>query len=169
MSRARDESSGHSEETGPRLLAAPVSGARIAAVAPAIELRQLRHFVAIAEALHFGRAAERLHMSQPPLSRATRELERDLGVVLFLGTTRHVELTPAGVALLERARRALAEVDQAVDDARRAAGQAVAMTIGHGPLSREVASRIAGCTAAPAGVRLDHDLTPIAAAAGSGR
>ena len=91
------------------------------AVDAPLELRQLRYFVAVAEELHFGRAAERLHMSQSPLSRAIRELERELGLVLFLRTTRHVELTPAGAALLERARRALAEVDLAVEDARRAA------------------------------------------------
>src|SRR5438093_3016965 len=84
-----------------------------------IELRQLRYFVAVAEELHFGRAADRLHMSQSPLSRAIRELERDLGVVLFVRTTRRVELTSSGVALLVRARRALAEVDAAVEDARR--------------------------------------------------
>ena len=99
----------------------PLSAGENAGVDPAIELRQLRYFVAVAEELHFGRAAERLHMSQSPLSRAIRELERDLGVVLFLRTTRHVELTPAGIALLGRARRALAEVDIAVEEARRAA------------------------------------------------
>ncbi len=60
-------------------------------------------------------------MSQSPLSRAIRELERQLGLVLFIRTTRSVELTPAGTAPLERARRALAEVEHAVDDARRAA------------------------------------------------
>jgi DNA-binding transcriptional LysR family regulator len=85
-----------------------------------VELRQLRYFVAVAEELHFGRAAARLHMSQSPLSRAIRELERDLGLVLFVRTTRRVELTAAGSLLLERSRRALAEIDGAVADAQRA-------------------------------------------------
>lgn len=108
-----------------------------------VELRQLRYFVAVAEELHFGRAAERLHMAQSPLSRAIRELERELGVVLFVRTTRHVELTPAGVVLLEGARRALAEVDAAIDDARRAAEpDRGVLGLGHGPLSGRAATRI---------------------------
>jgi DNA-binding transcriptional LysR family regulator len=81
-----------------------------------IELRHLRYFVAVGEELHFGRAAERLHLSQSPLSRAIRELERALGVVLFVRTTRRVELTPAGLLLLERARRALVEIDALKDE-----------------------------------------------------
>src|SRR4051812_49946000 len=68
-------------------------------------------------------------MSQSPLSRAIRDLERQLDVVLFVRTTRSVQLTPAGTALLARARQALAGVDEAVDGARRAARQA-----GGGPL-----------------------------------
>jgi DNA-binding transcriptional LysR family regulator len=90
-----------------------------AEVDAAIELKQLRYFVAVAEELDFGRAAERLHISQSPLSRAIRELERDLGVVLFVRTTRHVELTAAGSLLLERARRALAEIDGAIAAVQR--------------------------------------------------
>jgi DNA-binding transcriptional LysR family regulator len=114
-----------------------------------LELRQLRYFVAVAEELHFGRAAERLHMSQSPLSRAIRDLERELGLVLFVRTTRRVELTPAGAALLERARRALAQVDLAVDDARRAAEpERGALTIGYGPFSRSLVTRIVAAVAA---------------------
>jgi DNA-binding transcriptional LysR family regulator len=108
-----------------------------------VELRQLRYFVAVAEELHFGRAAERLQMSQSPLSRAIRELERELGLVLFIRTTRRVELTPAGCALLERARRTLAEVDLAVADARRAArAERGVVEIGYGPFSRSLLTRV---------------------------
>ncbi len=123
-----------------------------------VELRQLRYFVAVAEELHFGRAAERLHMSQSPLSRAIRELERELGVVLFIRTTRRVELTSAGVALLGRARRAIAEVDLAVDEARAAAQPAPA--IGFMPLSRGPAARIADAVAPSFEVRLEEGVTP---------
>lgn len=79
------------------------------ALSPPVELRHLTGFVAVAEELHFGRAAERLHMAQSPLSQQIRLLERDLGVRLFDRTTRSVRLTPAGRALLEPARHLLAE------------------------------------------------------------
>jgi DNA-binding transcriptional LysR family regulator len=109
-----------------------------------IELRQLRYFVAVAEELHFGRAAERLHMSQSPLSRAIRELERDLGVVLFVRTTRRVELTDSGSLLLERSRRALAEIDGAIAAARRAArAESAVVGIAHGPFGGAVMTGIA--------------------------
>ena len=135
-----------------------------ASVDVSVELRQLRYFVAVAEELHFGRAAERLHMSQSPLSRAIRELERELGVVLFVRTTRRVELTGAGSVLLERSRRALAEIDGAIADARRS-GQSdgEVLRIGYGPFSRAVVTRIAGelRTKRPElGVRLDEEVTP---------
>ena len=82
-------------------------------------------------------------MSQSPLSRAIRELERELGVVLFVRTTRRVELTPAGSLLLERARRALAEIDGAVADVRRLtrSGDGV-LRLGYGPFSGTAAGRI---------------------------
>lgn len=90
-----------------------------------MDLRQLRYFAAVAEELHFGRAAERLHMAQPPLSQAIRQLEAELGVELLHRTTRRVDLTEAGRAYLERARAILAEVDEAAHLARRVAAGAV--------------------------------------------
>ena len=129
-----------------------------------IELRQLRYFVAVAEELHFGRAAERLHMSQSPLSRAIRELERDLGVVLFVRTTRRVELTPAGVLLLERARRALTDIDGAIAEAQRSSQlDHEALAIGYGPFSGSVVARIAEAFEVDQpqlGLRLVEEVTP---------
>jgi DNA-binding transcriptional LysR family regulator len=86
-----------------------------------VELRHLRSFVAVAEERHFGRAADRLHIAQPPLSQQIRRLETELGVTLLHRTTRSVELAPAGEVLLVRAREILAAVDGATQDARRAA------------------------------------------------
>ncbi len=86
-----------------------------------LELRHLRYFVAVAEELNFSRAAERLHMAQPPLSVAIRQLEQELGTDLLLRTTREVRLTDAGRVFLAGAHRTLAELDRARSEARRAA------------------------------------------------
>jgi DNA-binding transcriptional LysR family regulator len=96
------------------------------------ELRHLRYFVAVAEELNFSRAAERLHMAQPPLSVAIRQLEQELGTNLFVRTSREVRLTESGAALLDGARRTLAEADAAVTAVRRAAaGEVGSLRIGY--------------------------------------
>jgi DNA-binding transcriptional LysR family regulator len=86
-----------------------------------IELRQLRYFVAVAEEQHFGRAAIRLHMTQPPLSQAIQNLETQLGAQLFIRTTRQSQLSAAGLALLPEARRLLAQAEMLPDLVKRAA------------------------------------------------
>jgi DNA-binding transcriptional LysR family regulator len=84
-----------------------------------VELRQLRYFIAVAEELHFRRAAARLHISQPPLSQQIARLEEELGCRLLNRTRRRVELTAAGEAFLRDARAVLEELDVAVATARR--------------------------------------------------
>jgi DNA-binding transcriptional LysR family regulator len=99
-----------------------------------VELRHLRYFVAVAEELHFRKAAERLHVAQPAVSEQIRKLEQELGVKLFNRSQRSVALTPAGVALLEQARHVLRHAEVARQAARNARDQAtMRLSIGHLP------------------------------------
>ena len=99
-----------------------------------MELRHLRYFVAVAEELHFRRAAERLHVAQPAVSEQVRKLEVDLGVQLFERTHRSVALTNAGVALLDEARRVLRQAEVARQAARNAEERAtLRLRIGYLP------------------------------------
>lgn len=96
-----------------------------------MELRHLEYFVAVAEELHFGRAAERVGIAQPPFSQSIRRLERELGTQLLTRTKRHVELTPAGAAMLPEARAAIAQARRAFDVARRVgSGELGVLSIG---------------------------------------
>ncbi|MBU3064265.1 LysR family transcriptional regulator [Nocardia sp. NEAU-G5] len=96
-----------------------------------MELRQLRYFVAVAEELHFGRAAERVYISGPALSQQIIALERDLGAQLFRRDRRSVQLTEAGRSLLEDARQILALVDGARQRVRQRAAEAIPLRLGY--------------------------------------
>ena len=96
-----------------------------------MELRHLKYFVAVAEEMHFGRAAKRLHIAQPPLSQQIMNLEEELGIKLFDRTRRTIQMTDAGTYFLKEARQLLLHVEQAAETARRIyRGQAGRLTIG---------------------------------------
>lgn len=117
-------------------------------------LDQARSFIAVAEELHFGRAAKRLHMAQPPLSRLIRQLESELGATLFERNTRHVTLTPQGEALLEPARELVMLAQRMKDVVRKSqAGETGRVRLGFagasvnqavGELARQVRRRRPG-------------------------
>ena len=121
-----------------------------------VEVRELRYFRAVAEELNFSRAAERLGMAQPPLSRAIRVLERRLGVQLFERTSRHVSLTPAGNVLFAESGKALDAVTAAVRRTRRA-GQEVpplVVTAKPGGVATDLLRRIADRHPEPVEIRI---------------
>ena len=122
-----------------------------------METRELRYFVAVAEELHFGRAAQRLGIAQPPLSRAISQLERRLGVPLLERTHRSVALTEAGAVLLHEGRAALDSVAAAEHRTRRAAaGQAgVVLAIKAGASSELLAKLLDAYAAEPGSVPVD--------------
>jgi LysR family transcriptional regulator, benzoate and cis,cis-muconate-responsive activator of ben and cat genes len=132
-----------------------------------METRELRYFVAVAEELHFGRAAQRLGIAQPPLSRAIRQLERRLGVDLLARTSRSVALTEAGAVLLREGRAALDAVDAAGRRTRRAAlaatGEPGLVLVTKAGASSELLAKLLDAYAAePGAVTVDGMLCGIA-------
>lgn len=118
-----------------------------------MELRQLRYFIAVAEEMHFNRAAERLHIAQPALSQQIQRLERNLKTQLFIRTTRSVEITDTGRVLLEAARRVVSE-------AERAQSQVELATLGSTGLLRVGFVSSAALSLLPVMVNRMHEFLP---------
>jgi len=128
-----------------------------------VELRRLRYFVAVAEELHFRRAAELLHLAQPALSQQIRKLEAELGVELFHRNKRSVALTASGTVLLEEARRVLRMADDAAHAARQArSGTAGALRLGHvaDAMPTSVFRTLAAFSAHHPGIRISAETLP---------
>ena len=120
-----------------------------------METRELRYFVAVAEELHFGRAAERVGIAQPPFSRAIRQLEHRLGVALLERTSRAVSLTPAGAVLLREARAALDAVDAAERRTRRASDPGLVLVTKAGASTELLAKLLDAYAAEPDAVPVE--------------
>ena len=115
-----------------------------------VELRQLRYFIAVAEELHFRRAAERLYVTQPAISRQIALLEHEIGVRLFERNRRRVELTPAGSVLLDNLREVLVQLDRSLAEARWTGQQALlALQLGCDPSDVCTLLPVLDTTAAP--------------------
>ena len=115
-----------------------------------MELRHLRCFVVLAEELHFTRAAERLHIEQPPLSRAIKELEDELGVVLFDRDRRGTRLTAAGTAFLQDTRRLFTVLEQARENAKAVASGlrgSLRIAVSDGAIDPRLSAFLARCRA----------------------
>ena len=109
-----------------------------------MELRLLKHFIVVAEELHFAKAASRIHLTQPALSKQIQQLEQELGFPLFYRTKQRVELLDAGHVFLDEARRMLRQAENAVESARRTHnGQSGRLVIGfHSSATLEVLPKI---------------------------
>lgn len=130
-----------------------------------MELRHLRYFIAVAEELHFARAAERLHIDQSPLSRAIKDLEYDLGTQLLARTTRNTRLTWAGEVFLVEARRVLAALEQAKASGKAAASGfrgAIRVAVSDGVSSPRFAELLAQCREEEPDVRIRLYEVPLA-------
>ncbi|MBA2781182.1 LysR family transcriptional regulator [Billgrantia kenyensis] len=123
----------------------------------ALTFRQLRYFLVLAEELHFGRGAQRLHISQPPLSASLRQLEEELGVQLLVRSSKHVALTTAGEAFQRQARRLLEDLEESRTLVRRIAdGASGVLRVGFTPamLFRRLPQALQALQAAHPGIEI---------------